>query len=292
MIRYYKIAIKDILQNKFLSIVSIVTIALSIFIVSAFGLFFLNTNDMMRSWQKGVRIMAYLTPESTGTDPSFIKNNILGLYGVASAEFISKADALNLLKEQMKQQSSLLSDLTDNPLPDAFEIRMTAAVQTTENIETLVKQLKAIPSIDDVEYGQRWLGRFAHIFYLFRIAGYAICCLFFMATAFIVANTIRLVLYSRREEVEIMRLVGATDMFIQTPFYIEGLIHGAVGGILGLVVLFVLYLTVSVNVIEGLSSGFFHIRFFPVGIVFTIIIGSMVIGWLGCFLSLRQFLKA
>jgi cell division transport system permease protein len=103
--------------------------------------------------------------------------------------------------------------------------------------------------------------------------------LFFMATIFIVANTIRLVLYSRREEVEIMRLVGATDNFIKIPFYFEGLIQGALGAIAGLAMLYIAFMFVSSNVEKG---------FFP-GLVILFV--SMLVGWLGCLISLKQFMK-
>ena len=292
MILYYERAIKDILENRFLNIVSIITIALSVFIVSVFGLLFLNVSDMMNAWEKGVRIMAYLTPDITKESLLEIEKKINGMYGVAEARFISKTEALALLKDQLKRQSSLLSDLKENPLPDAFEIRMRASSQSSETIEELAIRLESVPVVDEVEYGQKWLGRFSNLFDFFRITGYAIGCLFFMATVFIIANTIRLVLYSRREEIEIMRLVGATDNFIKIPFYIEGLIQGALGGIIGLVALSIAFALISSNIDQGFSPNFFHIRFFSVKVCFSILLCSMFIGWIGCYLSLKQFLKA
>ena len=115
--------------------------------------------------------------------------------------------------------------------------------------------------------------------------------LFFVAAIFIVANTIRLVLYSRREEVEIMRLVGATDRFIKAPFYIEGLIQGIMGGIIGLGVLFLMFIAISSNMEQDISSGMISIRFLSPVILLGLLTGSMFVGWLGCYLSLKQFLK-
>ncbi len=292
MIHHFIKALQDIIQNRFFNVVSVSTIALSVFIVSASGLFFLNADDMMDQWKKGVRIMVYLKQGTSEGDRLALNNSMLALYGVADTRFIPKEEALELLRKQMEQQASLLSNLSGNPLPDAYEIRMTAGSQNDETIETLANQLESLPPVEDVEYGQRWLGRFAQIFVLFRILGYAISCLFFVATTFIVANTIRLALYARREEVEIMRLVGASDTYIRGPFYIEGLVQGTVGGIIGIAVLFAAFLLLSANLSQGFSSVSIHIRFFSVGTTMLIILGSTIIGWLGCHLSLRQFLRA
>ena len=291
MILFFKRAIYDIRTNRFLNAVTIITIALSILIVSSLVLFFVNANDYMNSWKKGIRIIAYLKPDIVEPNLVDIKSKIQKLYGVAEVEFISKEEAMKRLREQMKQQASLFDGLKENPLPDAFEIRLIERSSNSEKIENLAAQLESLPEIDEVEYGQRWIGRFVKVFELFRLTGYAMSGIFFIAAVFIVANTIRLVIYSRREEIEIMRLVGATDRFIKAPFYIEGIIQGALGGIIGLAALFATFIYISISVEHGLSSDLLHIRFLSLRLFITIILCSMLVGWLGCFISLRQFLK-
>jgi cell division transport system permease protein len=291
MLIYLKRAIKDIRQNSFLNIVTIITISLSILIVSAFALFFINTNDIVNAWKEGVRILVYLKGDTSAAEVPKLQKVIRGLHGVRDVRYIQKDEAFKTLKKQLSHQASLLENLKQNPLPDAFEIRLTPESQNWKAVEKLAQQLKNLPKIEEVEYGQAWLGRFTYIFNLFRLAGYALGALFFMAAVFFVANTIRLVLYSRREEIEIMRLVGAEDRFIKTPFYIEGIIQGALGGLVGLVACLVLYLIVSSNVQPALSAGLFNIRFLPPKMVLAMVMTSMVVGWLGCFVSLKQFFK-
>jgi len=289
---YLKRAIQDIRHNRFLNVVTIITIALSILIVSSFALFFINTQDLMRAWKEGVRIMVYLLPSTPESEIPALQKRIAGIYGIDKVRFIPKADALKQLKTQMKRHSSLLEDLKENPLPDAFEVRLVATSRNWQRVEKLALEIENLPQIEEVEYGQRWLGRFTNIVNLFTLAGYALGVLFFMAAVFFVANTIRLVLYSRRDEVEIMRLVGAEDRFIKTPFYIEGIIQGAVGGIIGLGALFIVFTIISSNVSQDITTGMFQIRFLPSLVLVAVVISSMIVGWLGCFVSLKQFLKS
>ncbi len=235
--------------------------------------------------------MAYLYQDVPAEKIPEIQKKISGLYSVEDVRFISKEEAFDVLKQQMKRQSSLLENLKENPLPNAFEIRMIASSQTWEKVENLATLIKSIPQVEEVEYGQRWLARFSYIINLFKLSGYVLGILFSVASVFIVANTVRLVLYSRRDEIEIMRLVGASDRFIKVPFYIEGIILGALGGIVGLIVLFILFVSITSNIDQSITSGAFQIRFFPYDVMLIILISSMFVGWLGCFLSLKHIIK-
>jgi len=177
-------------------------------IVSAAVLFFMNARDLMSAWQQGTRIMAYLRPEASGESPA-LKRSIESVDGVQQAVFISRDEALRDLQARMPHQDSLFDNLAENPLPDAFEIQLRTSTEGWENIDAIAARISSFGEIEDVEYGRQWVDAVQGVVELFRTVGMAMMGLFFVAAAAIVANTTRLVIYSRREEVEIMRLVGA-----------------------------------------------------------------------------------
>jgi len=288
---FLKKALQDILSNRFLNSVTIVTIGLSILIVSSFALFFINTNALLDSWRKGIRVLVYLEPQATEAKRLDLRYQVQQLENVQEIHFISKATALKRLKEQMRRHSSLLENLQKNPLPDAFEVRIIDVTRDLEKVAVLAEKIKSLPQVEEVEYGQHWIAKFSHIINIFKFIGYAMGGLFFTAALFIIANTIRLVLYSRKEEIEIMRLVGSNDRFIKAPFYIEGLILSALGGFVGLAALFAVYQFVLSKFHSSLSLGLIEIKFLSVGQFFLFVGGSMLVGWIGCYLSLKQFLK-
>ena len=267
------------------------TIGLSILIVSSFALFFINTNALLDFWRKGIRVLVYLEPQATEANRLDLRYQIQQIENVQEIHFISKETALNRLKDQMKNHSSLLENLKENPLPDAFEIRIIDASRELTKVAALAEKIESLPQVEEVEYGQHWIAKFSHIINIFKFIGYAMGGLFLFATLFIIANTIRLVLYSRKEEIEIMRLVGSNDRFIKTPFYIEGLILSALGGIVGLTALFAAYRFVLSKFHSSLSLGLLEIKFLSIEQYFLFIGGSMLVGWVGCYLSLKQFLK-
>ena len=288
---FFKRAVQDILNNRFLNTVTVITIALSVLIVSAFALFFTNANELLDTWKKGIRALVYLDPSANDANRLDLKYNIQKLEGVKEARFISRKDALAQMKIQMGRQASLLEGLESNPLPDAFEVRLKPESQTMAEIERLSRAIEALPHIDKVEYGQQWIGKFTSIINVFKFVGYAMGGLFLVATLFIVANTVRLVLYSRQEEIAIMRLVGATDRFIKIPFYIQGLALGGVGGMIGMVGIYIAFHFISQKFHSSLSAELLDMHFLNLEIIAAIVTGSMLVGWVGCYVSLKQFLK-
>ncbi|MBA3009134.1 MAG: permease-like cell division protein FtsX [Proteobacteria bacterium] len=291
MTRFVKKALADIRSNRFLNFITIITISLSILVVSVFMLFFENASRIIEAWNQGGRAIVYLEKEFSMDMLPDLKVKIQGLGEIDEMRFIPKAQALEKLKKEMSSRTEFFQTLKTNPLPDAIEIRMKSH-GSFEQVQAFAGKIAALELVENVEYGQGWLGRFLNVFNLFKMTGYAMCSLFLLIALFITANTVRLAFYSRRLEVEIMRLVGATEGFIKTPFYVEGLFQGFFGGVLGLVILLSGYLTISSGIAENLAAYvYIDIRFLSMGAILTIILSSTFLGWFGCYLSLKQILK-
>ncbi len=281
-------ALRDMRNNRFLNAVTVITIALAVMIVGAFGLFLINASDLLNTWRQGIRLMVYLKDDLSEAQRATVQKTLEQMAEVAAVRYISKDEALERLRQQMTEQASLLEGLDENPLPAACEVQLHTGAEA--QVESLAQRIGSIEGVDEVAYGRRWLQRFTGLLELLRIVGYGLGGLFFLAAIFFVANTIRLIFYSRQEEVEIMRLVGATERFIRMPFYIEAVLQGAIGGLAGLGVLYLVYLAAMGNMATTLGGFGFSFRFLPWTVSLAAIASAMGVGWLGCFVSLRQFI--
>ncbi|MFP4571982.1 MAG: cell division protein FtsX [Desulfobacterales bacterium] len=291
MIRVFRRALSDFVRHRFLHGVCLFTIALAVFIVCAFTLFFINTGDLMEAWQRGVRITAYLEPDIDQSTAMDTKKAIEQYKGVDSVSYMPGEEGLAWLKDQVGAQSSLLADLEENPLPDALEIKPDGGMEGVESIERLAEKIADRPEVADVEYARKWLHQFYGIYNLFRITAFVMAGLVFVAIMFIVANTMRLILYSRREEIEITRIIGADEAFIKYPFYLEAAMLGLCGGAAGVGLLYLSYLAVMPNISAAGFLPFFSVSFIPLEFTAFILISSMLVGWMGCWLTIRRFLR-
>ena len=291
MTRFIKKALADIRSNRFLNFITIITISLSILVVSVFTLFFENASRVIQEWNQGGRAMVYLQPDFSPGALPLLEADIRALGGIEEMTFISRDEALEKLKKEMSDRSGFFDTLKDNPLPHALEIRM-QRLDSYEKVSALAGRIQALAQVESVEYGQDWLGRFLNIFHLFKTTGYAMCSLFLLIALFITANTVRLAFHSRELEVEIMRLVGATESFIKTPFYVEGAIQGFLGGVFGLGILLAAYL----SILSGMARNpevqtLIELHFLSVEAIIILISSSTFLGWFGCYISLKQILK-
>lgn len=291
MIRYLNKSLADIRSNWFLNLITMVTISLSILVVSLFLLFFENLGRIMDSWGPEGRAMVYLMPEFSLAMRPGLESAIQDMEGITRVTFVSKEQALARLKKEMTGSTHFLDTVKENPLPHALEIQ----IQTRGDfgqVEDLVEKIESLSMVESVEYGRKWLARFLHLFHLFRLTGYVMGALFLLIAFFITASTVRLVFHARQSEVEIMRLVGATDRFIKLPFYMTGLIQGGVGGILGLLLLYIAYLVMGSGISQSMGDLFpADIRFLSFGAMAGLWAASTFLGWFGCYLSLKRLLR-
>jgi len=291
LISTVKRALRDIRNNLYLHAVCVVTIALAVFILGAFSLFYVNATELLDAWKKGVRVMVYLDQGISESRRAEIASRIEGFDAVAAVSFVPKKQAFEALQADIGKQSELLAGLKENPLPDAFEVRLAGSVANLGDVGGIAVGVASIEGVDDVEYARKWLSQFAGVYKLFKVTGMVLVAMFFLAIVFIVANTLRLILYARREEIEVMWIVGADESFIKFPFYLEGLLLGLAGGVLGLAVLYAAYFSTVPQFAPDVLFSFYEIRFLPAGIWMLLLLASMMVGCAGCHFSIKRFIR-
>jgi cell division transport system permease protein len=284
-------AFADFGRHRFLHGTCFITIALAVFIVSAFGLFLVNAKNLMDTWQQGMGMTAYLEPEVTEEQALAMAGEIGKKAGIESVSFVSRDEGLAWLREQISDQTGLLEGLSENPLPDALDIRPSGQISGAGVIDKLAEEISSVPGIAGVEYAGTWLHRFYGIYNMFKITAAVTAALVIIAIMFIGANTFRLILYSRQEEIEITRIIGADDAFVKYPLYLESMALGLCGALAGLVFLCGVYSILMPGFSPGGLLPAFQIRFLPWTWILMIIISSLFVGWLGCWFSVRRFLK-
>lgn len=266
------------------------TVALSFLIFSVFFLIFQNLNSFLQVWEKRIQIIAYLTDGLKERTIEEIRLNLINMPQVEKVRFVSKEAAMAILKKHLGDQDQVLEGFRTDILPASFEIQLQSVYRNAGEIRKVVSLLKNTDGISDIQYGQQWIDRFSVFMDLYRFSTFFLGLLLSVAIAFIVSNAIRLSIYSRREELEIMKLVGATPGSIKIPFYIEGGLQGIIGSSVSMVILLLLYVLFLSELSHRLRfyGLFVDIHFLTPAVVLLIIIGGGLLGFMGSFLSLAQ----
>ena len=272
------------------NLIAVGTITLSFLIFSVFFLIYKNMNSFLNVWEKRIQIIAYVDDGLSDHRIEEIRERITNLAQVEDIGFVSREAAMAILKKHLRDQDRLLEGLRSDALPASFEIQVKRAYRKPVEIRHMISTIKTIDGISDIQYGQQWIDRFSALMELYRLSALLLGLLLAAAIAFIVSNAIRLSIYSRREELEVMKLVGATPGFIKIPFYIEGSLQGVIGSAVSLVILLGLYLFFLSELTHRLRlyGLFIDIRFFEPAVVFLIIVGGGLLGFVGSFLSLTH----
>jgi cell division transport system permease protein len=273
-----------------INLMAVGTVALSFLIFSVFFLVFQNLNSFLQGWENRIQVIAYLTHGLKEKRIEQIRHSLLNMPQVEKVRFVSSEAALAALKKHLGDQDQVLEGFSADILPASFEIKLRSPYRNALEIRRVVSLLKTTQGISDVQYGQQWIDRFSVFVALYRLSTLLLGLLLALAIAFIVSNAIRLSIYARREEIEIMKLVGATPGFIKIPFYIEGGLQGIIGSSMSLVILLVLYQVFLLELSHRLRfyGIFLNIHFLTSGAILSIISGGGVLGFLGSFLSLMQ----
>ena len=230
-------AIANIRQNIFVNVVTIGTITLALLIISFFLLVFVNLEGLAENWSKRVQVTVYFEQELPAQELGSLKARVQALPGTVQVVYVGKDEAVKRFRARLKGQESLLDGITTDVLPASLEISLKKESRATDAVEAYVARLKQLPGIGEVQYGEEWVRRFTTFMNFMRLVGALLGGFLLLAVIFIVSNTIKLTIYARKDELELLGLVGATRLFIKAPFLMEGIIQGAAGSFLALVFL-------------------------------------------------------
>lgn len=284
-------AIAAIRGNLATSILTSLTLAFSLAICCFFLIVFLNLGSFFGSWGDNVNAVAYIKDSVPAGNVKGMQKQLLRIKGVKGVSYVSKAEAMAELKKGLKGHSGILEGMDKGILPASFEIRLRAQTMDPEQILLVVKRIKSLPWVDELQYSQEWARKFYGIFKFFELTAVIIGAVLGAAAVFVITNTIRLTVYARREEIEVLRLVGASDTFISLPFLIEGLIEGFVGGVLASLLVFAVLLLLRYNVPDYLAFVLDTPLSVPVIFALNTLIGTLT-GAIGSIISTGRFLKA
>jgi cell division transport system permease protein len=284
---FLKESLKSFKKNWVISMAAITTVALSLLVIGFFMLIAFTVNSWMNLTEQKIEITVYIKEGVPPESIEALQSEIMSWNEVRKVTYISKDEAMQRLKKQLKD-TELLSMVDGNPLPVSLEI----AMKNPEKASIIVNKLKGHPEIDDIRHDRETVDRLIAFVKAARWIGIVFAALLAFASLVLISNAIRLAIYARRKEIGIMRLVGASNWFIRWPFLFEGIIQGVIGAIAAIGLLYV----VQISVIDKIRQA---ITFIPVGangsefmqLVLGLIVAGMTIGAAGSALALRRYLK-
>jgi len=293
-VRYFILrALRNMRQWPVLCSAAILTMAVALTTVATFFLVVINIQSLARTWSEEVQVVAYFQTPPAPTELAALVTQIEDLPEVKQAFFVSKTEAFQRFAARLGDDAGLLEGVSHDLLPASLEIALQKTARNREGVARVVAALKKDRRFDELRFGQEWLERFEKFIELLKFVGLVLGSFFLFAALFIVSNTIKLTLYARRDELEIMALVGATKNFIQVPFLLEGALQGLFSGILALG-----FLSLSFQLLVKKSLQSFWLTPVDFNAVFlagsqqlVLVLSGVLLGLLGSLFSLRKFVR-
>lgn len=258
-------------------------IALSLFVVGLFGLAAHNVRQVIHRVESRVQVVAYLRDDAEPSSVQIAQEQIAEYREVEAVRYISRDEALRIAMRELQEFETIFGSLDRNPLPASLEISLRQGQMNEETVRDIARRLQLYPFIEDVRYGSEWLDK---VFVLRRVAAAATMTLgigFAIVAALIIGTAIRMAVFARRDEIIIMRQVGATDSFVRRPFVLEGLLTGLIGASIALAATRIVYELLSGTVVE--------LEWVPAGWLTAGLFAGALVGLLASTIAVRRHLQ-
>ena len=263
-----------------LSALGIVTIAFSLFAFGLFGLVAINIRKALDEVEERVEVRAFLSDSADIEAVAAAMKDIGDFPEVLRIDYVSKEKALERARKEMGEFADVFEA---GVLPASIEVHLRPGMRSPASVRSVADRMKTYSFIDDVRYGEEWVEKLYRLRNIATVAGIALGVAFAAVAIIIIGATIRMTVLARAKEISIMRLVGATDMFIRLPFLIDGLVKGVLGGLLALVFVWVANRVVN--------EYFMQTIFFDRQLIFLGVVCGAVMGVLGSLFSVGRHLR-
>ncbi len=288
---YLRRALQGIRSNLLVTFLSVVTTTVSLLTLGTFLLLYTNLRASTAGWGGDVQIVAYVADGLSMEEVNHLSESISRLAGVSAVKYVSREDALERFRRDLGAQAGVLDGLTTNPLPASLEIQLRDRAADAGRVRTVAGRIRTMTGVDDVQYGQEWISQYGAFMNLLRVLGAVIGLFLLGGAALVVASTIKLAVYARRDELEILSLVGASKPFVRIPLLIEGLVQGVLGAVLAVAILYGAYAFLLPRIHGSLllSVGGFKMAFLPGELVLALLAVGAAVGLCGSALSVGRF---
>ncbi len=266
-----------------LSTLAITTIAFALFVLGLFGLVAINLQQALTGVEERVEIVMYL---SRGTPIEVVTvaiGDIQSFPEVESVIYVSQEEALSRAREELTEFQGVFEDLEINPLPPSLEIRLKPGFRDAESAAAVANRLEGFRFAEDVRFGREWIEKLDRLRNIAAVVGLTVGFGFMAAAAIIIGTTIRMTVLARRREIQIMRLVGATNGFVRRPFLLDGAVKGVLGGAVALLLNYAAFAAVS--------RALFTATFFTLGQGALFVLFGMLMGLTSSAISVGRHLS-
>ncbi len=288
LLRLFRRAVEALWRAPLVSAVAVGTIFVAVLLTGAFGAVLSGGERLLASWAGEVPVSVYLAP---GADLEAARAGAERIAPGLAVEVVTPGEALRRLRASLGDEGAVLDGLGDGVLPASVEVK--APGLSLGRTRELAERLRGVPGAAQVDFGAAWLERLETLLARARLAGLGLLAAVALATAVLVANTLRLAVYARRDEIEIMKLVGGTDAYVGAPFVVEGALQGMAGAALAVGTLLAIAWTLlpRLHAALPLAARLRRPDVLPTPLLLGLLVGGTALGVAASVLSLRRFLR-
>ena len=285
---FFEEALTSLWRSRLINALSVGTMAVSLFVLGAFLTVASNLNEVVARWTRKVQVTFYLQDDVEERIRTILVDRLKDDPVVDSVAFVSREDALVRFRSLFRDLRSLPEDLGANPFPAALEVTLRSDRQSPEEVQRFVREFESAPGVEEAQYDLLWIERLSTGVRLVRGLGALLGGILVLAGVFTISNVIRLTVYARQDELDIMRLVGATRAYVTGPFVVEGMLQGALGGAVSVAMLWVAFRLLARDAVAASDLLGRAVVFLSPELCVLIVAGGMAVGVVGSLISLGR----